>query len=169
MIAIAPPGSLVHLLKPWADYYSHSKTAVTVVTFLHIGGLLLAGGLAIAADRTSLRAMRRPITERSAQMKELASVHGWVTIGLIIVIVSGLAMLAADIETFFGSWIFWTKMALVAVLLINGLAMIRVEGGLEVDASESSPHWRTLEHTSIASLVLWFTITFAGLALANFS
>jgi hypothetical protein len=169
MLLITPPESLVNLLKPWADFYSHSKAAETVVTFLHIGGLLLAGGLAIAADRASLRALRLPVGQRETQMRELAAVHRWVLTGLTFVVVSGLLLLTADIETFFGSWIYWTKMGLVVLLLINGLIMTRVENGLAVDASDASPHWRTLKRTSVSSLVLWFSITFAGLALVNFS
>jgi uncharacterized membrane protein len=169
MIAIAPPESLVHVLKPWSDFYSHSKGAETIVTFLHIGGLLLAGGLAVAADRSSLRALRFPARQRAEQMKELAAVHRWVLTGLTIVALSGLLLLTSDIETFFGSWIFWTKMGLVVLLLINGFMMTRVENGLALDAGDASPHWATLKRTAVSSLALWFTITLAGLALVNFS
>lgn len=169
MTLIAPPEALVQLLKPWADFYSHSKAAVTVVTFLHVGGMLLAGGLAIGADRASLRALRLPAHDRGTQMRELAAIHKLVLTGLTIVALSGLLLLAADIETFFGSWIFWTKMGLVVLLLLNGLMMTRVENGLSADASEASPHWATLKRTSVSSLALWFAITFAGMALVNFS
>jgi len=166
---ITPPEALVNLLKPWADFYSHSKPAETVVTFLHIGGTLLAGGLAIAADRSSLRVLRLPAAQRTTQMKELAALHATVLGGLTIVVLSGLALLAGDLETFFGSWIYWTKMGLVVLLLLNGLVMTRVENGLAADASEASPHWRTLKRTSVSSMVLWFVITLAGVALVNFS
>jgi hypothetical protein len=161
------PESIVHALKPWADFYSHSKGAATIVQALHIGGLLLGGGFAVAADRGSLRAMRVPASERSHYVRELAAVHGWVLFGLAIVVLSGVGLLTADIETFFGSWIYWTKMALVLALLINGYVITRVEQGLIQDSSDASPHWGTMRRTAVASLVLWFTIMIAGVSLVN--
>ena len=163
------PESLVNLLKPWNEFYSHSKTAATVVLFLHIGGLLLAGGLAIAADRSTLRAMRVAVGERPQFMRELNAVHRWVITGLTVVVISGVLLLTSDIETFFGSWIYWVKMALVVVLLINGWMMTRTEASLQQDASETSPHWSSLHRASVTSLALWFAITALGVALANFS
>jgi uncharacterized membrane protein len=164
-----PPESLVQLLKPWNEFYSHSKTTETIVLFLHVGGLLLAGGLAIAADRGTLRALRAAAAERTVHVRELGAVHRWVLTGLTAVVVSGVALLTSDIETFFPSWLYWTKMAFVVLLLINGLMMTRVEQGLARDPSETSPHWRALHRTAVSSLVLWFTITALGVALAQFS
>lgn len=161
------PEALVNLLKPWNDYYSHSKAAETVVQFLHIGGLVLAGGLAMSADRGTLRALRIAAADRTHYTRELGAVHRWVLTGLTIVVASGVALFASDIETFFGSWVFWTKMGLVALLLLNGLRMTRVEAALRRDASDASPHWPQLRRTAITSLVLWFVITAFGVTLAN--
>ncbi len=166
---IAPPESLVTLLKPWADFYSHSKVAETIVTFLHIGGLLLAGGLAIAADRSTVRALRLAAEGKQHFVEELGTVHRWVLTGLTVVMISGVAMLAADVETFFGSWVFWVKMVLVALLLINGVVMTRAESALKRDAGESAPAWATLHRTAVTSLGFWFVITLAGVALVNVS
>ncbi len=166
---MTPPETLVQLLKPWNDFYSHSKTTETIVLFLHIGGLLLAGGLAIAADRGTLRAVRIAAGERAVHLRELAAVHRWVLTGLTVVVLSGVALLTSDIETFFPSWIYWTKMAFVVLLLINGFMMTRVERSLETDPSEASPHWRALHRVAVSSLFLWFIITAFGVALANFS
>lgn len=166
---IAPPGSLVEMLKPWSDFYDHSKLAETIVQFMHIGGLLLAGGLAVAADRGTLRAMRVAADARPHYTRELAAVHRWVLTGLTFVVISGLLMLASDLESFWGSWIYWVKMALVAVLLINGLMMTRAENAVARDGSESSPAWRALHRTAVTSLGLWFMITALGVALINFA
>jgi hypothetical protein len=164
-----PPEFLVSLFQPWNDFYSHSKTAATIVIFLHIGGLLLAGGFAIAADRATIRSMGRSPDARAAQLKELATIHRWVITGLAVVIASGAALLASDFETFWGSWIYWLKMALVVVLLVNGLRMTQVENALELDPSETSPKWNVLHRTAVTSMVLWFATTFLGVALANFA
>ncbi len=161
------PEFVVHLLKPWNHFYSHSKVTETVVQSMHIGGVLMAGGLAISADRGTLRALRTPVSDRVFPMRELAAVHRWVLTGLTIVVISGLGMLAADIETFFGSWIYWTKMALFVVLLVNGLVIVRTEGELRADPGESSPHWGRLRGRALTSIVLWFVITVFGVSLVN--
>ena len=166
---ITPPDALVGLLKPWADFYGHSKGTETVVTFLHIGGLLLAGGLAIGADRATLRALRLGASERSGHLRELAAMHRWVLTGLTVIVLSGVALVTADIETFWASWIYWVKMTLVVALLANGYVMTRTENALARDNDDASPHWATLRHVAVTSLVLWFTIAAFGVALVNFS
>ncbi|HVU11539.1 MAG TPA: DUF6644 family protein [Phototrophicaceae bacterium] len=157
------------LFEPWSDFYGHSKLAETIVQFLHIGGLVLAGGVAIAADRGTLRALRVAAAERHGHLRELAAVHRWVLTGLAIVVVSGLALLAADLETFFGSWIFWVKMALVVALLVNGFVMTRTERTLQDNAIEGAPQWKTLHRVAVSSLTLWLLTAAFGVALTNYS
>jgi hypothetical protein len=161
--------SLIYALQPWNDFYSHSKAAEIIVTCLHVGGLLLAGGLAIGADRGTFRAMRYPVAERPRHLRDLADIHRWVLGGLAVVLVSGLLLFAADVETFAGSWLFWTKMALVLVLLVNGFVMTRTERVLAGNPVEASPAWRRLHRVAIASVSLWFVIAFAGVALVTVS
>lgn len=166
---IAPPTALVDLFQPWSDFYSHSKLAETVVVSIHVCGLLLGGGIAVASDRLTLRALKTAVDERARFRRELASVHRWVITGLALIIVSGLALATSDFETFWGSPIYWVKMALFVVLLVNGLLMTRAESALERDSGESAAGWRTLHRTAVASLGLWFVITALGIALVNFS
>ena len=50
--------SLVHQLAsvvaPWADFYNGSRVAQSAVTFGHFGGMMTAGGFALAGDRATL-------------------------------------------------------------------------------------------------------------------
>ena len=39
------------LARPWADLYGSSAAVASAVAFLHFGGLMAAGGTALAADR----------------------------------------------------------------------------------------------------------------------
>ncbi len=166
---IAAPESLVHLLKPWADFYSHSKTTETIVTFVHVGALVVGGGAAVASDRATFRAIRGEAEHRGHHLRELSAVHPFVLTGLTLALLSGLLLLAADVDTFFGSWIFWLKMALIVVLLANGAFMTRAEKTLATDARLESPGWTALHRTAVWSVVLWFAITLAGVALVNVS
>jgi hypothetical protein len=167
---IAPPVSLVDALKPWSDFYGQSKLTETVVVFVHVGGLLLGGGIAVASDRATLRALAlAPGSERTRQRNELATAHRWVLTGIALIVVSGLALVTSDLETFWSSPIYWVKMALVIALLVNGARMTRAESVLARDDSETSRGWRTLHRTAVTSLGLWFVVTALGIALVNFS
>ena len=76
---------------------------------------------------------------------------------------SGVLMLLADVETFWASRAFWTKMTLVGLLLVNGLMMRHAE---RLAGTVPDRAWVQLKWTSIASLVLWFAILLASTILA---
>jgi len=44
-----------HLLALWAHSYGQTTAVRATVTYVHLGGILLGGGLAIAADVAALR------------------------------------------------------------------------------------------------------------------
>lgn len=164
------PEVLVRLTKTWADVYSDSKALETIVTFVHVGALVAGGGVAIATDRSTLRALRADAPARGSHLEELSVVHRWVITGLLLATFSGLLLFAADVETFWGSWIFWGKMALIVALLFNGLVMTRAESALRDAASpDDEAHWSRLRLTALTSLTLWLIITLAGVALVNVS
>jgi len=158
---------LARLVEPWAHLYADSKTVATVVTFGHIASLLMAGGLAVATDRATLRALRLAAAERGRHLEELAGVHRLVVGGLGLSVITGALLFASDVETFVGSWIFWLKMALICVLLANGYVMTRAEEALRADASDAAPAWVRLRRSALVSVGLWYVITLAGVALAN--
>ncbi|HEX7979491.1 MAG TPA: hypothetical protein VF461_12875 [Gemmatimonadaceae bacterium] len=163
------PEVLTRLVEPWAHFYSHSKVASTIVTFLHIAPLVVGGGLAIALDRAALRLDANDRLVRERHLTELASVHRIVLSALVVLLLSGLAMLAADLDTFLGSWVFWLKMALIVALLANGARMTRLERALAGPAGAAADQWLRLRGIAITSLVLWLAITLAGVVLTNVS
>lgn len=166
---MSAPEALVQLTKSWNEFYSHSQLTETIVTFFHVGGLLLGGGAAVASDRATFRALRGEAEHRGHHLRELSAVHPFVLTGLTLTILSGLLLFASDVKTFFGSWIFWLKMALIVLLLLNGLFMTRAEKSLRVDERVEAPGWASLHRTAVSSVVLWFAITLLGVALVNVS
>ena len=161
--------ALARLFEPWAHLYAGSKLIATAVTFAHVASLLMAGGLAVATDRSTLRALRLAAHERGRHLEELAGVHRLVFAGLVLSITTGALLFASDVQTFLGSWIFWLKMAMIAVLLANGWIMTRAERALRADAAETSPAWTRLRRAALRSVGLWYAITLAGVALVNAS
>ena len=165
---IAPPAALVQLVEPWSALYSDSTVIPTLVVFGHIAALVFAGGLAITLDRATLRAARGPAEFRWRQLEELRAAHRLVVVGIGLSVVTGVLLFAADLETYFGSWIYWTKMALIVMLLLNGYLMTRVEGRISSTPNAADDAgWKQLRTNAIVSLVLWFSIAFAGVALVK--
>ena len=155
----------------WSRVYSDSPALETGVAFAHVGGLLLAGGCALAADRATLRHWRAAPVLRQLHLQELHAVHRPVLTGLAVTVVSGLLLLLADLEKLLPSPAFWLKMGLVLLLLANGAWMTREETLLRL-GRPASPEaadraWRRLRASALSSLALWFLIVLAGTWLVN--
>jgi uncharacterized membrane protein len=157
-------GLVTSFLENWNSFFSNHAVIRTFIGFFHIGGLVLGGGCAIAADRMTLRAAKRSIAERSYQLDALRSTHRIVLVSLAAVAVSGLLLFAADSETFLYSRFFWMKMGLVVALMANGYLLTRAERQAETDAMRG---WKWLKVTSTVSVALWMLTTLAGAALPN--
>jgi uncharacterized membrane protein len=162
------PAALVRLLEPWAQLYGDTNWISTLVVFAHIAALVFAGGLATTLDRGTLRATRESAEAKSRHLDELAAAHRFVLRGLALSFVTGVLLFTADIETYFSAGIYWVKMTLVVLLLVNGYVMTRTERRIR-GLSDSTAAWARLRFTALASLVLWFTIALAGVALVNLS
>jgi len=145
------------LLARWAHLYGHTPVSATV-TYLHLVGILVGGGVAVAADRVSLR-LSPATPDWSQELARLANVHGWVQAGLALIFASGLLMMFAKLDSFATSVVFWTKMGLVALLLGNGYIRMRAETALRHGLAAG---WGRFRRTSVASLVLWLAILLAG-------
>lgn len=154
------------LIARWAHLYSDHKAVSEAVNFVHFGGVLLAGGLAVAADRATLRLSGTRVDGGTSTwaLTEIAGVHRLVLGGLGVVLVSGLLQTFADLDTYLTSLVFWSKMALVAVLLANGWIRLRAETAVRQGDQRGWPAYR---RTSIASLILWFTLVLFGTVLTG--
>jgi uncharacterized membrane protein len=161
--------SLTHAAAPWKHAYDDSKVIATIVVFVHLAALLVGGGIALASDRATLRALRGDAAERERQLAELGLTHRVVVPALAVAFVTGALLFLADVETFATSIAFWIKMALVALLLVNGLLMTRYESALRRSSPGEAVPWGRLRATAVASAVLWLATLFAGVALTNAS
>ena len=145
------------LLARWANLYSHTPVSATV-TYLHLVGIVVGGGVAVAADRASLR-LSPATPDWSQELARLAGVHRWVGAGLALIFTSGLLMMFAELHTLATSVVFWTKMGLIVLLLGNGYIRMRAENALRQGLAAG---WNRFRRTSVTSLVLWFVILLAG-------
>jgi len=152
------------LLDVWTSIYSNHAALKTGIAFMHIGGLVAGGGGAITVDLATITAARTRSSRLIAQLDLLKRTHVIVILGLIALIVSGVLLFAADVDTYISSRIFWMKMALMVALLANGVLLVRSErDALHAEAQA----WTRLHFIASVSLILWFLITLAGAALPN--
>jgi hypothetical protein len=127
----------VQLAAPWQSLCDDSAVLSTSILAVHLTALLIGGGLAVAADRATLRATGRTMGHREHQLAELSAVHHPVLIALAVLFASGVVLISADLGTFLVSPIYWIKSAFVALLLAYGAYMRITEQGLRRSAAES--------------------------------
>ena len=148
----------------WTTIYSNHAALRTLVVFAHVGGLVGGGGCAIAADRATLLLTHTDPEPWDAHLASIRRAHRVVLIGLAFIFISGLLLAVADLPTYLESKVFWTKMVLVAALLVNGTVLVRAE---RQTVSGQAAGLRRLQQASVISLSLWFLTTLLGTALPN--
>ncbi|HZR23261.1 MAG TPA: DUF6644 family protein [Vicinamibacterales bacterium] len=148
----------------WASVYSNHAVLRTLVVFAHVGGLVAGGGVAVATDRCVLNTVLKDEWSRKTLLDAVGASHRIVVGAIVLIVISGVLMLAADVDTFLYSRVFWLKMAFFALLLGNGVVLTRAERRA-LDGDEAA--FPTLRGTAIASITLWFLTTLAGVGLLN--
>lgn len=161
--------TLAQWFAPWQTAYSGSKVLESAVTGIHLVALLFGGGLAVAADRAMLRAMRAGPAARTLALEAMQATHRPVLMALAISFLSGLALATADVNTFAHSPVFLVKLSLVALLCSNGLFLVVTERALRRQdlADMTAPLWRRLRTATWLSITLWTSIVVAGTTLVN--
>ena len=157
--------SIEQFFAPWQDLYSDSTIISTSVTALHLIGMLVGGGLAIAADRVTLRVADEEPGQRERHLGELSAIHRPVLLALGLLFITGLMMVASDISTFLTSPVLWVKLALVALLVFNGVVLERNETLLRRSSGEGS--WSRLRFSARCSIALWIATLIAGTVLVS--
>jgi hypothetical protein len=157
------------VMAPWQSLYGDSAVVSTIVLFLHLTGLVIAGGIAIATDWMTHR-MDSDSSVRARHLSGMLTTHRVVVTALVVVFASGILMFTADIETFAPSRVFWLKMGLIAALLLNGWNMTRIEERLRsagIGSTSAEELWSRLKGSATISAVLWISIVLAGTILTK--
>jgi hypothetical protein len=157
--------SLITFVEPWSTVYSNSTPLAVGLTFAHLGAIVVGGGLAIGADRVVLRTGSSAEPQvRAAVTDAVSDVHGPVRVALGVAAVSGVLMLTADLEALATNRILWIKFGLLAVLIGNGLLMLRTEQAIRRDLT-SAVAFGKLRVRAMVSAVCWAAILLAGVGL----
>ena len=151
------------MAQPWATLYNDHTWIQTTLLYMHLAGMFLGGGFAIATDRDTFIAVRNArLSGQIRHLGRLQTIHKPVMFGLVLALGSGFLLFAADLKHYGGSGVFWVKMALLAALLTNGYVLKRTEVALNAGQPDSPRLWRRLWKISWSSLVLWLAVILAG-------
>ncbi len=174
LLSIPDVGQIDAFAEPWRRLFAQSPLLSTLIFFGHLGGLLAAGGLTVAAERATLRLDPGDEADRRRHLADLERLRlpVWAAFG--VSLLSGALLFLADVEAFAASRIFWMKMSLVALLLANTLVTARLDSALRRDSDVATPdaealrarQWRRRRVGAIVSALLWFGLVFVGAALA---
>lgn len=156
---MALPSFLTSAIDSWAALYDAHRMLSVSVRYLHLAGLVVGGGTALAADRRILRTAGSAPAERATTVAAIHASHRVVVPALAMVVVTGALLVASDLRTFLASRLFWAKMSFVALLLLNGAGLVLAE---RAASRERGRGWPGLVFTSATSLVLWLVILFLG-------
>jgi hypothetical protein len=151
---------LVGITEWWSSYYGNHQLASVSIRFLHLAGIVMGAGTGLFADRQILGAVRAKMQEREAVLAAVNREHAHVVSWIIVIGTTGVLMTAADTSTFMVSKLYWIKMAMVGLLIANGIALLLAEQRarkIGVDAG-----WPRLIAVSTISAILWLTILFLG-------
>lgn len=169
--------TLTALFQPWADLYAESGWLPTAVITAHVLAMFVAGGIALGADRRVLRATPVRRDTLRAEAAELSGTHRLVVSALITTVITGIALFAADIGTFWSSRVFWAKLIGIVILTVNGVGMRRTEAlllasaGAPADSSDvtgdDGNRWATLQRHARVSAFVWLVVVVLGVVVAN--
>jgi hypothetical protein len=150
-------------LQWWAGYYADHTSVSGALRFLHLAGIVVGGGTALAADRLILAA-GAAADRRDRVLATLSDAHRVVVPCLVGIGLTGFLMFAADAEAFLASSTYRLKMATVVLLAANGGALVQVERRVRAAGAPSA--WSWLQWVARASTALWLGLLLLGVLLS---
>ncbi len=176
--------ALAAWLEPWAALYGEQAALSTAILAGHLLALFVGGGVAVAADRTVLRATPATADDHRRVADELHATHALVVALLGATMATGLLMAAADVATYAASAVYWSKMGGVALLLVNGMLLRRAEAAVRhpppaqapggeaqveapADPARLAGAWSALRAAARRSQFLWCGLVLLGVLLSN--
>ncbi|MDR0787152.1 MAG: hypothetical protein LBG44_04735 [Gemmatimonadota bacterium] len=161
--------NLLDLFAPWAGFVEHHHALSATLVGLHLMALVIGGGVGIAADWNVLRVRPGDMTGRLTRREDIAAVHRVVLAGVTVLFATGVLITASELDEFLETPVFWIKLVLVALLVVNGAMMTRREKllpGRTEAAYTGDGEWGRVRLHAIFSLVLWIATAVAGLVLS---
>jgi hypothetical protein len=152
-----------HIIESWANCYGNHPLVSVTIRFLHLTGIVLGGGAGILTDWQIIKSALKGNVDREYLLKQLNRAHYYVAPWMFVLSLTGALMTAADAQTFFVSKVYWTKIALILLLVVNGVALLLLESHARNPGIQSV--WKKLTIVSVISAVLWQTILFVGVLL----
>ena len=152
------PATLQSVAATWSSYYGNHQAVSISIKALHLAGTMVGGGAAIALDRQVLRAFRQPPARRRVVLAELEGSHRVVVPAFVLIVLTGILMAGADLETFASSTLFWVKTGLTSVLALNGALLVAAESS----ATVATTAWGRVAASAMASVALWLVILYLG-------
>ena len=169
---IPPPPPLLDAiaaqLEGWSTLFADQPAIAVGVLTAHVLSIFVAGGLALGADRAVLRSTHASLSSLST-LDDLASAHRLVIAALTFAILTGLLLLASDLNAFARSRVFWAKMTLLLLVLANGARMRWTERRLALSGHgpQTAARARGLRQAATTSALLWPAVVVLGVVLGN--
>jgi len=137
----------------WAAALRYSAAAYPLVLTLHIVGIAFFGGLIIITDLRLLGVTMR----RLPMLKVIGALRVPKRIGFVIVVTCGVMLASSKAEEYYYNWFFWTKMSLLALIAVHGIAF-----GRSVYHGRHEPTASQAKLAGALSLLLWTGVMICG-------
>ena len=121
-------------------------------------------GMAMLIGIVGLLDLRMLGLVKGLPLRPLQRLVPWGVAGFVINLLTGITFYSGDPLQYIDNNVFWLKMSLMMLLLMNGALLLHSERQVTRGEADARPR---LHHTAIASLVLWSLTTLAGAALPN--